>query len=915
MTSLASGVRIGVYRVEALVGAGGMGEVYLARDTRLERHVALKVLPEVFASDPDRLARFEREARVLASLKHPNIAAIHGFEEGGGIRALVLEFVDGETLADRIARGPVPLPEALGIAGQIADALAAAHESGIVHRDLKPANIKVTSSGSVKVLDFGLAKAFEPESVTSDLSMSPTFTTPAATRIGVILGTAAYMSPEQARGKAVDRRSDVWAFGCVLYEMLTGRHAFDGDEVTDVIARIIEREVDFKALPLSTPPSIHRLLRRCLHKDRNRRLADASDARLDIDEALSGAPIDTQPTAAPANTVQTWRRALPWAMASAALLIAVATTLRWAPWRTAPPATPLRLSADIGVDAALPVDQGAAAVLSPDGALLAFTAQKSGSNTPQLYVRRLDQLQAMQLAGTDGARNPFFSPDGQWLAYFAGGKLKKTAVSGGATVTLCDAPNGRGGTWTDDGMIVFSPNNTPNVTLMRVPAAGGKPESLFRLAEGELTQRWPQVLPGGKAILYSSAASLTEWEEADLVIQPLAGGARKVVVPGGYYGRYLSSGHLIYVHAGTMFAAPFDPVAFEVTGPPVPVVEGIASSPAVTGGAQFAVSGNGALVYVPGQDISADGPIAWMDRSGKTSPLRAMPANWSNPAFSPDGSRLAVDISDGKQADVWIYDWVRDTLSRLTFDPTDDERPVWTPDGQRIAFSSKRGDGAHFNLYWQRADGTGDAMRLTNTTTNQWPGSWHPAAHVLAFFEDDGGDSNIMLLPMSGDEATGWKPGVPAAFLKTPFRESTPMFSPDGRWIAYLSNENGRNDLFVRPFPGPGGKWQISTAAADDPMWSLTNRELFFAAPGLQLMVASYSVGGDSFRADKPTLVSKAQFTRRPRAPSRDIALHPDGQRFAIAAAPSEDTSARLDKAVFVFNFFDELRRIAPPKK
>jgi serine/threonine-protein kinase len=449
---------------------------------------------------------------------------------------------------------------------------------------------------------------------------------------------------------------------------------------------------------------------------------------------------------------------------------------------------------------------------------------------------------------------------------------------------------------------------------MRVPAAGGKPEQVFKLAEGELTQRWPQVLPGGKAILYSSAASLTEWESANLVVQPLEGGARKVVVRGGYYGRYLPSGHLAYVHEGTMFAAPFDPVALDVTGSPVPVVEGVASSPGVTGGAQFAVGGNGALVYIPGQAVSAEGPMVWMDRSGKTSPLRAMPANWSNPVFSPDGSRLAVDIWDGKQADVWIYDWARDTLSRLTFDQTDDQRPAWTPDGQRIVFSSKRGDGAHFNLYWQRADGTGDAMRLTDSTKNQYAGSWHPAGKVLAFLDDDASDTNIMLLPMEGDETTGWKPGAPTAFLTTPLRESTPIFSPDGRWIAYLSNENGRNDLFVRPFPGPGGKWQISTAAADDPMWSRTSREVFFAAPDLQLMVAAYSVDGDSFRADKPKVVSETRFTTRPRPPSRDIAIHPDGQRFAIAPLPESQTTARLDKVVFVLNFFDELRRIAAPR-
>ena len=924
MTSLASGIRLGVYRVVSLLGAGGMGEVYLARDTRLDRDVALKVLPTAFAADPDRVARFEREAKVLASLQHPNIAGIYGFEEGAGVQALVLELVDGVTLAERIARGPLPVPEALAIARQIADVLAAAHDAGIVHRDLKPANIKITSSGSVKVLDFGLAKLSDPNGSNAPngpsgphgLSMSPTFTSPVATHIGVILGTAAYMSPEQARGKIVDKRSDLWAFGCVLYEMLTGRHAFEGDEVTDVIARIIERDVDLTALPPGTPPPIRRLVRRCLEKDRTRRLADASDARLEVDEGLSGTPSDTPAAIARSDAQPTWRRALPSAIAAIAVVVATAAVLRWAPWRAAPAATPLRLSADIGIDGSLPIDQGAAAVLSPDGALLAFTARRTGSDVPQLYTRRLDQLQPTALTGTDGARDPFFSPDGQWIAYFAGGKLKKTAVSGGASVTLCDAPNGRGGAWTDDGTIIFSPNNTQDMTLMRVPAAGGNAERLFTLDKDEHTQRWPQVLPGGKTVLYSSAAIRTQWEDGNLVVQPLSGGPRKIVVRGGYYGRYLPSGHLVYVRQGTMFAVPFDVTRLEVTGPPVPVIEGIASSPDVTGGAQFASGGNGTLVYVPGRSIASDVPISWIDRSGKVAPLRAMPSNWSNPVFSPDGTRLAIDIFDGKQSDVWVYDWARDALSRLTFDAADDLHPAWTPDGRRIAFSSRRGDGTHLNVYWQRADGSGEATRLTQSSHDQYPGSWHPAGKVLLFDEIDPlRRSDMMLLPMEGDEASGWKPGTPASFLSTAFSEGSPVFSPDGRWVAYISNESGRNDVFVRPYPGPGGKWQISTATADDPMWSRSSPELFFVAtPGLRLMATRYSVDGDSFRADKPMLLSQTPFLSRPRAPSHDVAVHPDGQRFAVAPIPETELTARFDKIVFVSNFLDELRRVAAPR-
>src|SRR5437762_3587414 len=450
--SLASGVRLGVYRVESLLGAGGMGEVYLAHDTRLGRNVALKVLPDLVAADPERIARLEREARVLAALKHQNIAAIYGVEESAGVRALVLELVEGETLADRIARGPVPLQEALVIARQIAEALEAAHEAGIVHRDLKPANIKITSTSAVKVLDFGLAKALEAAASSPYVSVAATLTSPTVTGHGVILGTAAYMSPEQARAKPVDKRTDLWAFGCVLYEMLTGRRPFEGDEATDVIARIIERDIDFTLLPPRTPPSIRRLLRRSLEKDRGRRLADASDARLEIDEAL-GSSMDERSVDSRAGVHVSpvgWRPALLWGVATIALLSTAGVLALWAPWRSTPLAAPVRLNSELGVDASLVPDQGASAVLSPDGALLAFIAQKSTSDNPLLYVRRLDQLQPAPLAGTDGARNPFFSPDGQWVAFFAAGKLKKIAVSGGATVTLCDAPNGRGGAWPED---------------------------------------------------------------------------------------------------------------------------------------------------------------------------------------------------------------------------------------------------------------------------------------------------------------------------------------------------------------------------------------------------------------------------------------------------------------------------------
>jgi len=913
---LAAGARLGPYEIHSAIGKGGMGEVYRARDTKLQRDVAIKILPSQFAADPERLARFEREAQLLASLNHPHIGTIHGFEESGGLRALVLELVEGETLADRIARGAIPLDEALPIANQIAEALEAAHEQGIIHRDLKPSNIKITPDGVVKVLDFGLAKlaAPDPAGLSPDMSVSPTITNAAMmTGIGVLLGTAAYMAPEQAKGRPADKRSDIWAFGCVLYEMLTARRAFEGEDVSDTLAAVLRGEPDWGALPANAPPALSTLLKDCLKRDRRQRISDIAAARFVLTEYEKLTPVmapAAPPTAAPQRQ-PLWRRAV---VPGAAVVVtaAISSALVWFTMRPALPPAPLRLSADLGADASLVTDQGAAAVLSPDGAVLVFAAQRSGATDTLLFVRRLEQLQAAPLSGTDGARNPFFSPDGQWIAFFAGGKLKKIAVTGGAAVTLCDAPNGRGGTWGEDGTIVFTPNNTARVRLLRVSSTGGTPQPLTTLAQGETTQRWPQVLPGGTAVLYASAPTQTEWEDGSIVVQPLPAGERKVVQRGGYYGRYLPSGHLVYLHDGTLFAAPFDFERLEVTGQAVPVLEGVTSSPNVTGGAQISVSANGTFVYLPGQNVGADAPIQWMDRAGKTTPLRATASNWSNPQFSPDGTRLAVDVIDKNQADVWVYEWARDTLTRLTFDPAADGKPVWTPDGRRIVFTSTRNN-APPNLYWQRADGTGDVQRLTDSKNVQFAASWHPSGKFLAFQEQSPQTSfDLMILPMEGDEASGWKPGKPTVFLNSPFSEQEPMFSPDGRWLAYLSNESGRYEVYVRPFPGPGGKWQISTAGGVFPTWSRGRHELLYQTLDQRFMVAAYTVEGDSFRAGKPSLWSEGRLVQRPR--QRAFDLHPDGERLALAAASDAQSTAKQDKVVFIFNFFDELRRLAPRK-
>jgi serine/threonine-protein kinase len=915
------GSHIGSYEIVGALGAGGMGEVYRARDTRLKRDVAIKVLPEIFSHDPDRLARFQREAELLAALNHPNIAAVYGLEApeptatGPALHAIVMELVEGDTLAEVIARGPMAVADALPVARQVAEALEAAHEKGVIHRDLKPANIKVTPDGIVKVLDFGLGKLLEPQAAASSLTMSPTLSVH-ATRQGVILGTAAYMSPEQAKGRAADKRSDVWAFGCVLYEMLTGATPFAAEDLSTTLAAVIMKEPDWSPIPAGVPPAIRTLVQRCLEKDRRKRIADLSTAIFLIEEQSIGA-VPAAGVVAPSTATQVpsnLARRGPWLVAGVALAAFVGVLFVWKPWRTTSPPSPVRLEVSLGADASLVGNQGASAVLSPDGRTLAFTAQKGG--VTQIYVRRLDQLRAVALSGTEEASSPFFKPDGQWIAFFAAGKLKKIAVTGGAAVGLCDIDTGnqRGGAWGDDGTIVFQPIGANGGYLMRVPDAGGKPEPLTKLASGEVTQRWPQVLPGGKAVIFTSHATTgSGYEDANIVVQPLPDGPRKILQRGGYYGRYLASGHLAYLHDGTLFVAPFDLDRLDVTGQPVPAIEGVASQTG-NGGAHFAVADNGTIVYLPGRGGGLDAPISWLDRAGKPSLLRATPADWSNPRFAPDGQRLAVDVQTSGNTDVWVYEWARDVPTRLTFEPGPDRNPVWTPDGRRIAFASQPRPDPNQNIYWKRADGTGDMQRLTNGPNAQVPVSWHPSGKYLAFYESNLMTGNdLMILPIEGDEASGWKPGKPTPFLNTPANEREAAFSPDGRWLAYESTESGRYEVYVRPFPGPGGKWQVSTNGGLTPTWSRTRRELFFLGQDQRIMVAQYSVEGQSFRVDKPSLLSEATLTTTARNP-RSYDLHPDGQRFAVSIGPNASTAAQRDKVVVVFNFFDELRRLTSRK-
>ena len=907
------GTRLGTYEVMSALGAGGMGEVYRARDTRLGRDVALKILPPLFSQNPERLARFEREAQLLAALNHPHIGAIYGLEKSSDTHFLVLELVEGDTLATRIAAGALPLGEAMRIAREIIDALEAAHDKGIIHRDLKPSNIALTADGHVKVLDFGLAKATDPVISGSDVSpmgvtYSPTLTL-AATQAGVILGTAAYMSPEQAKGRVADKRSDVWAFGCVLFEMLVGTRVFDGEDASDTMAAVLRGEPAWHALPADVPAYLRDILRRCLDKDRRTRIPDFSVIRFLLEDGGRGvvAPgvAETAPIARPARRLTA---ALPWAAAVVAAIVAAVALINWAPWRREPETPPTRVNASIGVNESLYLDAGAAAALSPNGRMMVMTVAPN-VGLPHLVLRRLDQLVANTISNSEGGISPFFSPDSQWIAFFAGGKLKKVSVNGGAAVTLADAQQSRGGTWTEDGFIVFG---SATSGLSRVSDSGGQVQEWTKLTDGDVTHRWPNALPGGR-VIFTSTNGGAFGENAQVSIRDPDGSVRRLL-RGAAFAQYAASGHILYLVNNALFSVPFDVSRGQVLGAGVPVIDAVTQNPG-NGSGQFTVSRNGTIAYLGGDSATTDVPIHWLDQTGRTSPLRAMPTNWSNPAFSPDGRRLAVDISDGTQSDIWIYDWERDTLSRLTFDPTDDLRPVWTPDGTRIAYSSRRGDKQSANLWWQRADGTGEPQRLTNSTAQQTLSSFAPDGRMLAFDEVTQGSKtarDLMMLPIEGDEATGWKPGKPTVFLQTPLNEGASMFSPDGRWVAYISNETGGNEIYVRPYPGPGGKWQISTGGGDDPTWSPVQHEFFFASGDSRMMVAPFSVTGASFQAQKPRVWADKKFLARPRPPSRDVAIHPDGKRFAFASA-QDGGDEKIAQLVLVFDFFDELRRAAKP--
>ena len=907
------GSRIGVYEVIAKLGEGGMGEVYRAIDTGLGRQVAIKVLPDAVAADAERLARFDREAKTLALLNHPNIAAIYGLERSTGANALVMELVEGNTLSDAIAAGAFPVVDALPIAKQIADALEAAHEQHIIHRDLKPANIKLRPDGTVKVLDFGLAKALEPAGAAagSSVSLSPTITSPAAmTALGMILGTAAYMSPEQARGKPADRRADIWAFGAVLYEMLTGARAFAGDEITDTLAFIITKEPDWSALPAGTPVAIRKLIRRCLEKDRKRRLADIADARLEIDEAMSG-PGET-PDASPvvddrAGQPRRWRGRTPWVLAAVLLLSTLALAavvlrlLRAEPAAVAtfavvaPETTRFHLPGT-GPPASFAFNGGS---ISPDGRTLAFTAVDATGKL-QVWLRPVASLTAAPLAGTDGALHPIWSPDGRFIAFFADSKLKKIDLSGGPPQILSDAHQGaRGAAWGRDGIIVFAANTGP---LSQVPASGGEVTPATALKDGEVAHHRPSFLPDGRHFFYRAR---TGTGSAAVVIGSLDSAETTPLLDADSQAVYSPPGHVVFVRQGTLLAQRFDADRLRLSGDPVRIAEGVAVD-VTTGLAAFSVSQNGVLTYRSGGSVSVAGEgtvvrLDWLDREGKLIETVSGAYAYRGIELSPDAARIAYHRHDTTGGDLWLLDVKRGTRTRLTFAPEQDSRsPVWSPDGSRVAFTSLRN--GSWGLYQKLVDGgtSGDEL-LMATKERVAPSSWTPDGKSLVYTGGDDRRPDIWLLPLTGDRK-------PVALVQGPFSEVNGVVSPDGRWLAYMSDETGSRQLYVRAFPTGARKYALSTGAAVQPIWRRDGKELFYtdlvggrqlgdAGQEYRIMAVDVKSDGASFEAGVPrplftTDLMSGAGVGNAGFPFSTIDVSPDGQRFLVTRPSTASTAA-----------------------
>ncbi|MGH9199712.1 MAG: protein kinase domain-containing protein [Vicinamibacterales bacterium] len=881
--ALAVGTRLGPYEILPALGAGGMGDVYRAHDARLGRDVAIKVLPEAFTSDPDRLARFEREARALAALNHPNIATIHGLEDSGGVRALVMELVPGPTLTEKIAearrshRAGLPVADAARIAGLIAQALDAAHEKGVIHRDLKPANIKVTPDGGVKVLDFGLAKLTSGADPADAAATAPTITN-AGTRVGQIVGTAAYMSPEQARGHAVDKRTDIWAFGCVLYEMLTGRAAFARETITDTLAAVVEREPDWSDLPQDVPPALARLMTHCLHKDPRRRIRDIGDVRMQLEDAASP-PVASR--AARGNRKQIWRLGVGIALVA---LSSAATSL-WMRSRddnTDSSRSVVRTAVVLGVGEQLETSNSSQPLaLSPDGRRLAYVARRDGGL--RLYLRELDAFDAKPLPGTEGASFPFFSPDGAWVAFLADGKLKRQSSAGGSPVTICEVPfQGRGGTWAADGTIVVAGPNG----LLKVPSGGGTPALLGEKIAGADVYRvaWPHFLPDGRTLL----ATLSERGKGEsLIAVSLDTGATRSIGQGSQ-AQYLPSGHLVFhaphVREGELQTVGFDVHRLAFRGEPVSVLDGVFRSEN-GGGGHFAVAPSGDLVFGRG---GYERTLVRVDRHGRRTPLVDERRGYRLPRISPDGRRLLVAI-DPRPSQLWVFDLLRRTGIQIA----NSLGSAWMPDSQRVTFADQ-GD-----IYWRRADGGAPAERLFAREGGESPHDWSRDGEVLVFSDTTTNRFDIWMWPRGGQ---------PRALVATPAHELAARLSADGRWLAYQSDESGRQEIYVRPFPRvDDGKWLVSRGGGWSPAWSPSGRELFYLN-GSTLMAVPIQPGpGTALEIGVPAPLFDGPFD----VGANNFDVGPDGTYFVMIEA---DSSARHTQVDVVLNWLEELKQRVPTR-
>jgi len=886
--TVAAGTRLGVYEVISLLGAGGMGEVYRAMDTKLRREVAIKVLPPKFVHDRERLARFEREARLLAALNHPNVAALYDLETWDETQFLVMELVSGVGLREKLHGEPLSVREALTIFHQIALGLEAAHQKGIVHRDLKPENVKITPENVVKVLDFGLAKAFEPEAAPGDPLEAPTGSFKSAAE--VVLGTLAYMSPEQARGHTVDKRTDVWAFGCCLFEALGGHHPFARETASDIVAAVLSVEPDWDELPRNTPRGIKSLVRRCLRKDANHRLHDIADARIEIGEALALA--GSSPYEVPLR--RRWQRAIPW-ISTAVLAVALGGVL-WRGGARGPASSPAvrRFSILLPPTAPLALGSAPALALSPDGTRLVYVGQRGDKS--QLYLRTLEQVEPTAIPGTEAGSAPFFSPAGDWLGFFADGKLKKVPLMGGPPVVVAEGPTPRGAAWGAGDAIAMAPLATGGLQLLY--GSGGAPKSISTL-DGERPQkshRWPMFLPGGKDLV------ITTWDGSrfDVELLRLETGARKLLIEDASDARYAPTGHLVFLRGTALFAAPFDLRRREVTGEPVQVLDAVRAD-APSGAAFFTFHADGMMVYVPAGSASEVNPgtarLFGVDRNGAAKALAEIRRAFQLPRLSPrEGNRLLVTVSEGERTDLWVYDLARGTLSRLTYEGAN-AAGIWTPDEKRVTFSSDRG--GVFNLYWQPADGGRAVERLVTSPRPQFPVSWSPDGQTLAVTEVHPSTGlDIWTLSLKG-------PRKLEPFLVTTFSESGAKFSPDGRFIAYVSNESGQDEVYVRGYPD-GEKLQISDGGGTEPVWSKAGQELFYRNRDW-LMTVSIETA-TQLAPGKPRFLLEAPYDAAgPGDANYDVT--PDGRTFVVVQSEQESTTTELG---VILNWFEYLTGRVP---